>query len=69
MLDQATAYIEFTVNIGPRSGSFVASPATGTELTTDFTLAAFEWIDPEDLDYPLLYGYKYLDSTGSAVWL
>ena len=54
-----TGYMEFSVNIGPRSGTFAASPSTGTELTTEFTLSASGWVDPEGTDYPILYGFKY----------
>ena len=58
----STASIEFSVNTGPRYGTFTTQPTTGNELTTIFTLTANGWEDFEDTDYPLLYGYEYLDS-------
>ena len=54
--------MEFDVNTGPRYGTFTTRPTTGNELTTIFTLTANGWEDFEDTDYPLLYGYEYLDS-------
>ena len=56
-----TGYLEFTVNQGPSGGQFSASPSSGTELTTEYTFTASGWTDPEGTDYPLLYGFKYLD--------
>lgn len=67
--DSATATIEFSVNMAPSSGQFLASPATGTELTTDYTLIASAWIDPEDTDYPLLYGFQHLDASNNPKWM
>ena len=67
--DIAVGVMEFTVNMGPRSGQFLASPTLGTELTTEFTFLADGWIDPEDTDYPLLYGYKYLDVNQNPEWM
>jgi len=53
--------MEFSVNMGPRHGTVTVDPTHGNELTTIFTFSANDWVDPEDIDYPLLYGYTYLD--------
>lgn len=57
------------MNQGPRSGSFLVSPEEGVELTTEFNFIASGWIDPEDSDYPLLYGFSYLDRLGEPEWM
>ena len=41
----------------------------GVELTTEFSFIASGWIDPEDTDYPLLYGFTYNGKDGNPEWM
>jgi len=53
------AAISFTVNRGPTSGSLSVSPTSGKAFSTTFTLAAVDWIDGDDTDYPLSYSFGH----------
>lgn len=59
--DRATAAAEVavTVNAPPTSGYIVPEPASGTELQTQFSFTAVQWVDDAD-DLPLNYVFAYI---------
>ena len=44
------------VNAPPTPGTFVVTPASGTELTTEFKMSAVQWVDS---DLPLMYTFAF----------
>jgi hypothetical protein len=60
----STASIVVTVNAPPTPGMLTVTPQYGTELTTDFTLLATQWLDS---DLPLSYKFAYITSAGNPV--
>jgi hypothetical protein len=56
----------FYVNRPPRGGSLRVSPMAGTALTTNFTVTARGWADPEG-HLPLRYAYSLSDGGDSTL--
>ena len=58
-----TMDIDVETNSAPAPGSFALAPATGTEMSTVFTLRAAQWVD-EDL--PVEYEFSVADTSGTG---
>ncbi|CAG9326220.1 unnamed protein product [Blepharisma stoltei] len=48
----------FYVNQGPKGGSLSVTPSSGYEMTTQFSIEALNWVDPED-NIPIQYAFGY----------
>ena len=59
-----SADAKFEVNQGPEGGDVSVTPNSGIENETAFTMKAEGWHDGDELDYPLTYGWKYIDANG-----
>ena len=62
-----SGYAETTVvvNAPPSSGTFTASPSSGTALVTTFTLTASSWVDDAS-DLPLQYSFRSAPGAAAA---
>jgi hypothetical protein len=58
-LASASAEVAITVNAPPTSGYIEPEPASGTELQTEFSFTAAQWVDDAD-DLPLSYVFAYI---------
>jgi hypothetical protein len=58
-LASASAEVAITVNAPPTSGYIEPEPASGTELQTEFSFTAAQWVDDTD-DLPLSYVFAYI---------
>jgi hypothetical protein len=56
--------ITVVVNSPPKLGSFIISPAEGSELTTLFSFSCARW---QDDNLPLQYQFSYLTSVGNKL--
>jgi hypothetical protein len=58
-----TMNMDVETNSAPAPGSFALAPATGTEMSTLFSLRAAQWVD-EDL--PVEYEFSVADTSGTG---
>eukprot|EP01032_Pedospumella_encystans_P039154 gene39154-biopygen1189 len=58
---QTVASVSVAVNAPPLPGTFVVTPANGTEIVDTFQFLAEQWFDS---DLPLLYQFAYMSSSG-----
>lgn len=57
----ANATLDFEANKAPNWGTFYINKNSGVEFVDVFTMKALDWKDPEEIDYPLKYGFRYID--------
>jgi hypothetical protein len=59
------AVVEVYTNRPPVPGTISVTPATGTEMITQFALLLDSWSDTEE-DFPIVYGFRYISDENTA---